>query len=414
MSKRNPSLYDIIAPEQQQSYSNLLSLVARFSGLFSDNKVPFISYRVVENLFCHCFNALNLSRTDTAFDAKIGGGTQPDALGAGVGIKTFICEGDTSLEKIAEFNRQYPHLKDLGGIDLATKVLQLRNKRIDSACRQYNISSNRIFYHIVARRKEELIIYDVPYDRVNPSHLSLTTSRSGRSSNIAFEVDGIEYVFNRSKSTLFRKFKVPSLTTEYISLPVNILHNPIELLEHCQLHLIDRDVVALPEMRLGKNFVILPLFATSSIKKERRFVPEKSGLNQWNAGGRERDIGEVYVPIPRIIHQRFPNFFPDRNTRFQLLTPTNNRLTAKVCQDGGKALMTDPNKALASWLIEKFIGVELGTLITYEMLEELGFDSVIITKLAEGQYKIDKAPLGSYDRYILGDAEYWDAPPFED
>jgi hypothetical protein len=38
-------------------------------------------------------------------------------------------------------------------------------------------------------------------------------------------------------------------------------------------------------------------------------VFEKSGLNQWNAGGRTRNKREVCIPIPNAINNNFPNFF---------------------------------------------------------------------------------------------------------
>ena len=38
-------------------------------------------------------------------------------------------------------------------------------------------------------------------------------------------------------------------------------------------------------------------------------VFEKSGLNQWNAGGRPRHSDEVYIPIPSEIHKNFQGFF---------------------------------------------------------------------------------------------------------
>ena len=77
-------------------YFELLELMARLSNLFSDNTIPFIHYRVTENLFCKYFKADNLSRSDTAYDAKT------DSFG--IGIKTFQLKNNSSLEKIAEFN----------------------------------------------------------------------------------------------------------------------------------------------------------------------------------------------------------------------------------------------------------------------------------------------------------------------
>lgn len=141
----------------------------------------------------------------------------------------------------------------------------------------------------------------------------------------------------------------------------------------------------------------MPLYG---IKNKHKFVFEKSGLNQWNAGGRKRDFGEVYIPIPKEIHHQFPDFFPNRDVPFNLQIPTGEIFSAKVCQDNSKALMTNPNKALSDWLLRKVFQVKEGELITIEKMNELGFDSVIIIKDDHENYKIDKAKLNSYEDFI--------------
>ena len=123
-------------------------------------------------------------------------------------------------------------------------------------------------------------------------------------------------------------------------------------------------------------------------------------LNQWNAGGRKRDFGEVYIPIPAEIHKQFPGFFPARDELFELKIPTGEIFSAKVCQDNSKALMTDPNKALSDWLLRKVFQVKEGELLTIEKMNKLGFDSVLIIKDENGNYKIDKAKLNSYEQFI--------------
>lgn len=127
---------------------------------------------------------------------------------------------------------------------------------------------------------------------------------------------------------------------------------------------------------------------------------EKNGLNQWNAGGRKRDFGEVYIPIPIEIHKQFPNFFPPRDEHFNLKIPTGEVFSAKVCQDNSKALMTNPNKALSDWLLRKVFQVAEGELLTIEKMEKLGFDSVLITKDDNQNFKIDKAKSNSYEYFI--------------
>ena len=99
----------------------------------------------------------------------------------------------------------------------------------------------------------------------------------------------------------------------------------------------------------GIDYVILPLYSTA--KFGERVVQEKSGINQWNAGGRDRKYGEAYIPIPSIIHKLAPNFFPERDKSFDLLLPNSDvPINAKVCQDNRKALMSNPNDLLCRWL----------------------------------------------------------------
>ena len=84
--------------KEYQLYFHYIKSVSSLSKLFSESDIPFLHYRLAENLFCKAFNAENLSRTDTAYDAKI------DNIG--IGIKTFVCPSNSKTEKIAEFDRK--------------------------------------------------------------------------------------------------------------------------------------------------------------------------------------------------------------------------------------------------------------------------------------------------------------------
>src|SRR5690606_32328681 len=117
--------------EKNGNYLKLLSAVSKLSGLFSESSVPFINYRVAENIFCRSFDAGNLSRSDTAFDANYNS--------VGVGLKTFVCNGNSSTEKVAEFNSLSRTLKDFKGKELALKLGEFRNDRINLANRVYDI-----------------------------------------------------------------------------------------------------------------------------------------------------------------------------------------------------------------------------------------------------------------------------------
>ena len=147
--------------------------------------------------------------------------------------------------------------------------------------------------------------------------------------------------------------------------------------------------------------VYLPLY---SKKAGRPYIPDYSGLNQWLAAGRRRRLGECYFPVPAIVHRKAPNFFPERNTSFTLEMPGGLLSEAKICQSGGKALMTAPNHHLGIWLfnlmdpepgkrIERFLEREP---YKYANLLSIGFDSVIVECRAD-RFIMTPAGIGSFE-----------------
>ena len=140
--------------------------------------------------------------------------------------------------------------------------------------------------------------------------------------------------------------------------------------------------------------MILPLY--SVIRGERQ-VPERSGINQWNAAGRERKFGEAYIPIPASVRKSNPDFFPERDRPFNLKLPSGRIVTGKVCQQGGKALMTAPNVELCNWLfaqldytledaIRRFVRKDP---YRYSDLEKVGIDSVRLIFVAGTDYEFE-------------------------
>ena len=132
----------------------------------------------------------------------------------------------------------------------------------------------------------------------------------------------------------------------------------------------------------------------------KKKVYERSGLNQWNAGGRTRHHDEVYIPIPKLIHDLFPNFFPGRDIHFSLILPDGEKVDAKVCQDNSKALMTTSNKKLGKLILRDGLNLKIGELATYDKLQLLGIDSVRIDKINHEEYEINFSNSGSYEKFI--------------
>lgn len=373
-------------PESQRElYFRLLQACASLSRLFSTSDIPFLQYRVVENAFCRSFQAENLSRSDTAFDAQVGA--------TGVGLKTFVCGKESSTEKVAEFNAVAAELRRLEGYHLARRVIELRNERIQLAQDIYGI--DQALYHLVTRRPGEICLFDATYHQLDVEGISQVRATEA---GVKFLLGGDAYTFNLSKSTLYRTFILPATASH---LPVTLVDDPFELLLQLRQE-VSESATHQPE-REKLPSVILPLYSTGA--KLYKEVPERSGLNQWNARGRRRSYGEVYIPIPSAVHRLCPGFFPPRDEPFQLKIPTGEVLSAKVCQSGGKALMTNPNDAMSDWLLRRLFRLQEGELLTRDHLLRLCFDSVRVTSLGmteDGQrsYAIDKAPMDSYQTFL--------------
>ncbi|MGN0007042.1 MAG: hypothetical protein ACI35T_02980 [Alistipes sp.] len=132
--------------QNNADYFKSLQLLAGLSRLFSENDVPYLDYRLVENMFCRFYDAVNDARSCIAYDARLGH--------LGIGIKTFILKNDASVEKIAEFNKLRPELVGLKGFDLAVKLGEFRNSRMEFADNAYAVSLSK--YHFPISYKGEV------------------------------------------------------------------------------------------------------------------------------------------------------------------------------------------------------------------------------------------------------------------
>lgn len=69
----------------------------------------------------------------------------------------------------------------------------------------------------------------------------------------------------------------------------------------------------------------------------------------------------------------------------------------------GKAIMSNPNKILGKWLLRDVFELPENTIVTYDMLEKFGVDSVIFTKNFEGDYSVDFSEIGTYEAFYEGE-----------
>lgn len=364
--------------KERDYYVRMLKIIGSLTNLFSDSKVPYLNYRVTENLFCKAFNAKNLSRSDVSADASLNN--------KGIGIKTFENKNGKTFQKIAEFNKDHIEFKKLPPEKLVKKIAELRNKRIDATKRIYKLNS--MIYHCIARDEGKIKIFECDMDTIDIN--SIKDIKESKNT-ITFKDPLNEYSFNITKSTLYKKFITKNII---LNIDVRIINNPFEILEN---KFAEVKNIYYKKTISEKSFVILPLY---SVTKNKKIVYSKSGLNQWNAGGRKRDFNEIYVQIPKWIHKRFPAFFLPRDTHFNLVLPDGKILEAKICQEGSKALMSKHNADLGKWLLRAVLNLKTKELLTYEKLQEIGLDSVIIERLDSKTFSIDFRPVGTYEKFI--------------
>ena len=374
--------FEFQTKEEQVKYELLLRIVASLSKLSTESStVPYLYYRMAENIFCKAFTAKNLSRSDISIDAS--------KANLGIGLKTFLHKNSHCLEKIAEFNKErHLYIDSISQPEvLIKKISALRNNRIISTCGICSVPISNLIYHCVTRANSVLYLHEEPMHLVNIDKIKLLRTTTGNT--ITF-TDGLEeYCFNISKSTLFKRFNIMPIH----SIRVKIFDNPFELLEKYLSGEFQTDT---------SNHIVdtlyLPLYSYER-GSHRKFVPKKSGLNQWNAGGRTRNPNEVYIRIPAMIHKHKPEFFPPRDESFTLHLPNGSFKMAKVCQDNNKALMSNPNEDLGKWILRDVLNLQENELVTYEKLEQIGIDTVQLSKYEDGTYEINFRELGTFELY---------------
>ena len=408
-------------PRDAERYEYLLASIASISGLFSKSDVPYVDSRFVENLFVTTTGAVDCGRADMSFDALLPGGI-------GVGIKTFVggnaCHKN---EKVAEFTTlaREGHFRGVGKKELVRRIAVARNARISANAAEYAIDLDKCVYHCLIRLPGGAVVHEEPYRLIDVSNLRPLT-KSGRPAEGwsdmgegVFFTDGISrYSYSVSKNVLIKRFEFDP-TSGFM--PLAIHPDPLSLLDQLvgrapstrRTTMASSSAMAIDVNedpgRPGIDYIILPLYSPRD-----HVVHPKSGLNQWNAGGRTRTFGEAYVLIPAELRDQFPSFFPPQHEHFDLILPNGNAVRrAKVCQQGGKALMTESNIELGRWLISVIdpttrlsdFGGPVGRRrpYTYADLAAIGSDSVMIRREGKGKsakYSAKFASLGSYEDFM--------------
>ncbi len=185
-------------------------------------------------------------------------------------------------------------------------------------------------YRYILRHDYSLSVHECPMDRVDLDSLKVIKENQ---KGFDFTDGHNDYKFNRAKSTMFKRFPLDKPIYEF---GVTYIDDP----EDAILKILDLANESSAEDE--EETITLPLYSS----RNGGYVPERSGLNRWNAKGRPRDFNKICIPYNKSLRDITKDFFPSRDVPFYLELPNGKHMSAKVCQADGKAIMSNPNRDL--------------------------------------------------------------------
>ena len=434
-------IWDKFSSEERNQYINFLKIFGALSGLFKDNKEganakkPYLYYRNHEQLFARVFEVEDLTRKDSAFDAL---GVWGDKR-VGIGLKTWIHTNDRTYQKVAEFNKLAPEvltpLMEKGTPEeVVRKVAELRNDRIMLDKRLYR--TNHDIYHFITRDDDVMNIVETPYDLIDIDSIEFIRT-DGKV--YLFKDKLHNYKFYKSKSVLLEEFDAsqgeiiekiqieqyddPFELIKMISIPGNkmsLLHSQYEQADNYEeFELVsekNNENYGVSDSRYKlRNVIYLPLYQD---KKEGQIVSDCSGINMRHAKSKNKGSStprpqyEIEVRISKWFHYLFPKFFGIDALKeneikdavlndFDLILPDGRVLRGRVKQDGGKSLQTNPQSTLGEWVLKDVLGLKNREVVTWELLDSLGIDSLKVTKIDDKHFRITVAETGAYEKFKL-------------
>ncbi|MBA5791722.1 NgoFVII family restriction endonuclease [Flavobacterium sp. xlx-214] len=425
------SIWEQYYPEQREEYIKFLQVYGALSNLFRQKQgdmIPYLDSKFQETVFAKIFNSQNVDIGNTPHDVLSVFGN--DRIG--IGLKTWM-GSKPSFQKVMQLKRYQTEINTLYGDwdAMANRISSIKNDRLKSDYERLGLHENTNIYHYVTRDKGIFTIHECAYPLIDLSTINITDVTS---SSLSWTDNQKEYKFTFGDSQIWQKFDARKQDTLILNqFDVKIIEDPFEFLLKAYFNLID----TVKEETIDVEEVYLPLYSYQS--KE---VEEKSGLNAWNAAPKNknsdapRPLNEVYIPIPREFHKKYPNFFiddifefekyrdayvGDKNNkpevRFHLTLPNGKRIPALVTQSNMKGLQSGSNtehdekgkrygqSALGQWLLVDVLGLKDRQPVTRDWLIQKGTDSVRLwrNKRDYTTINIDFAPIGAFEAFMNGE-----------
>lgn len=426
------SIWERYSKEGQEQYLQFLKVYGALSNLFRQKKgdmIPYLDSKFQETVYAKSFNSKNVDIGNTPHDILSEFGNER----IGIGLKTWM-NSSPSYQKVMQLKRYQNEIKpyiDKGNLeDLAYKISTLKNERMLSDYERLGLSKDKNIYHYITRDKGKFVLQECTYPLIDINKIqNPCMSEKSFSWN-----DGSKYYrYTFGDSQIWQRFATDHSDTHIIEqCEIDIIDDPFEFLIKAYLNLIgefkqeEKDIYE----------VYLPLYSYKTGE-----VETKSGLNAWNAASKNkgsmqlRPLNEIYIPIPRIFHKKYSDFFiedifeaenklkesskEDRakhQVRFHLHLPNGNVIPALVGQQNMKSLQSGSlterredgtlygQSDLGQWLLVDVLGLSDREVVTREWLIKKETDSVRLWR-NKNDFKniyIDFAPVGAFDKFISG------------
>ena len=413
---------------QREEYIQYLQIYGALTNLFRQKKgdmIPYLDSKFQETVYAKSFNSKIVDIGNTPHDIiSIFNGER-----IGIGLKTWM-NSTPSYQKVMQLKSYKQEIEPLirkgSEIELAHKLSIIKNNKLLSDYKRLGLSEEKNIYHYVTRDRGKFIVQETTYPLIKINELkdfNLTTTSFSWN-------DGVkEYRYTYGDSQIWQKFSIDHNDTSIVTqFDISIIDDPFAFLLKAYMEMIS----GFEEEHIEIEEVYLPLYSYESKK-----VEEKSGLNAWNAAPKSKDnpiprpLNEVYIPIPRAFHKKYPSFFTPNvfeiekqqklykgneklQVRFHLELPNGKRIPSLITQENMKSLQSGSNTEkkdnglrygqadLGQWLLVDVLGLKDRTLVTREWLRQKGTDSVRLWRNKDdySTIYIDFAPYGSFEKFM--------------
>lgn len=449
------SVWEKYTKEQQDEYKKFLQVYGSLSNLFRQKHgepIPYLDSKFQETIYARVFSSENVDIGNTPHDILSVFGSER----IGIGLKTWM-NSTPSYQKVMQLKRYKDDImaQEHNPYDMVYVISSIKNERMKSDYNRLGLDENSNIYHYITRDAGSLVIQECTYPLIE---LDKITNVNRTDSSITW-TDGVKnYKFTFGDSQIWQYFGDSRDSTILDKITVEIMEDPFTFLVKAYESLgpssseMGRKILSKAFMSSGNDTIAFPLDKNASDNIVECFLPlysfrskeveQKSGLNAWNAAPKNplnptpRPLNEVYIPIPREFHNKYPDFFVKNifefekmqseytgvkkfkpEIRFTLVLPNGREIPALVTQDQHKGLQSgslyeiDPNtgklfgqSALGQWLLVDVLGLDERILVTREWLAKKGIDSVRLWH-KKGDYRriyIDVAPYNSFENFMNG------------